>query len=75
MADYWPEFAQNGKAGITVEQLLSHQVRRSGVRRARGQEVRGSEWGVGVGIDDVRLPCSFSSAPPVSVSPSLASIH
>jgi len=23
---YWPEFAQNGKANITVEMLLSHQV-------------------------------------------------
>jgi len=28
MAAYWPEFAQNGKAAITVEQMLSH---RSGV--------------------------------------------
>ena len=28
MARYWPEFAQNGKAAITVEQMLSH---RSGV--------------------------------------------
>lgn len=25
VADYWPEFAQNGKAGITVAQLVSHQ--------------------------------------------------
>lgn len=26
VADYWPEFAQNGKADITVRQLLSHQA-------------------------------------------------
>ncbi len=26
VAAYWPEFAQNGKAGITVSQLLSHQA-------------------------------------------------
>ncbi|KAK7475375.1 hypothetical protein BaRGS_00033393 [Batillaria attramentaria] len=24
--DYWPEFAQNGKANVTVEMLLSHQA-------------------------------------------------
>ena len=26
VADYWPEFAQNGKADITVRQLMSHQA-------------------------------------------------
>ncbi len=26
VADYWPEFAQNGKGAITVRQLLSHQA-------------------------------------------------
>jgi CubicO group peptidase (beta-lactamase class C family) len=26
VANYWPEFAQNGKAAITVRQLLSHQA-------------------------------------------------
>lgn len=26
VAEYWPEFAQNGKEGITVRQLLSHQA-------------------------------------------------
>jgi CubicO group peptidase (beta-lactamase class C family) len=26
VADYWPEFAQNGKAAITVGQLLSHEA-------------------------------------------------
>ena len=26
VADYWPEFAQNGKEGITVTQALSHQA-------------------------------------------------
>ena len=26
VARYWPEFAQNGKAGVTVRQLLGHQA-------------------------------------------------
>jgi CubicO group peptidase (beta-lactamase class C family) len=26
VADYWPEFAQNGKAAVTVRQLLAHQA-------------------------------------------------
>ena len=26
VASYWPAFAQNGKAGVTVRQLLSHQA-------------------------------------------------
>jgi CubicO group peptidase (beta-lactamase class C family) len=26
VADYWPEFAQNGKAAVTVRQLLSHEA-------------------------------------------------
>ena len=26
VAQYWPEFAQGGKAGVTVEQMLSHQA-------------------------------------------------
>lgn len=26
VADYWPEFAQNGKQNVTVRQLLSHQA-------------------------------------------------
>lgn len=26
VATYWPEFAQNGKAGVTVRQLLNHQA-------------------------------------------------
>jgi CubicO group peptidase (beta-lactamase class C family) len=31
VADYWPEFAQNGKAAITVRQLLAHQAGLSGL--------------------------------------------
>tara|TARA_R110002072_G_scaffold36524_3_gene107534 strand:+ start:18742 stop:19917 length:1176 start_codon:yes stop_codon:yes gene_type:complete len=31
VADYWPEFAVNGKANITVAQLLSHQAGLCGV--------------------------------------------
>ncbi|WP_297515719.1 serine hydrolase domain-containing protein [uncultured Caulobacter sp.] len=30
VADVWPEFAQNGKAAVTVEQALSHQAGLSG---------------------------------------------
>ena len=26
VAEYWPEFAQNGKGAITVRQLLSHEA-------------------------------------------------
>ena len=26
VAEYWPEFAQHGKAAITVRQLLSHEA-------------------------------------------------
>lgn len=31
VADYWPEFAQNGKGSITVRQLLAHQAGLSGL--------------------------------------------
>lgn len=31
VADIWPEFAQNGKGGITVAQLLSHQAGLCGI--------------------------------------------
>lgn len=31
VATYWPEFAQNGKGGVTVRQLLSHQAGLSGL--------------------------------------------
>ncbi len=31
VADYWPEFAQNGKGEITVRQLLAHQAGLSGL--------------------------------------------
>jgi CubicO group peptidase (beta-lactamase class C family) len=36
IADYWPEFAQNGKGGITVRHILSH--------RAGLPEVAGLSW-------------------------------
>lgn len=32
VADYWPEFAQAGKAAVTVRQLLSHQAGLSAIR-------------------------------------------
>lgn len=31
VADYWPEFAASGKAGVTVAQALSHQAGLSGI--------------------------------------------
>ena len=33
VATYWPEFAQNGKEGITIRQLLSHQAGLSALDR------------------------------------------
>lgn len=33
VATYWPAFAQNGKAGITVRQLLCHEAGLYGIRR------------------------------------------
>jgi CubicO group peptidase (beta-lactamase class C family) len=32
VADYWPEFAQNGKGSITVRQLLGHQAGLVGIK-------------------------------------------
>ncbi len=29
VSKYWPEFAANGKEDVTIEQLLSHQVKLS----------------------------------------------
>lgn len=26
VSKYWPEFAQNGKSGITIKQILGHEV-------------------------------------------------
>ena len=38
VATYWPEFAQNGKAAVTVRQLLSHQAGLVGVQGGFGME-------------------------------------
>ncbi|WP_405473577.1 serine hydrolase domain-containing protein [Paenarthrobacter ilicis] len=44
VAGYWPEFAANGKAGITVSQLLSHQAGLLGVEGGLTlEEVNNSE--------------------------------
>ena len=58
VAEYWPEFAQNGKGAMTVRQLLSHEAGlvwideplqrrghagpRQGLRCSRGRSRRGS---------------------------------
>lgn len=39
VAEYWPEFAANGKATITVEQMLSHRAGLSGLPAATVPEV------------------------------------
>lgn len=39
IAEYWPEFAQNGKAEITVRQLLSHQAGLHAFHRKVDREV------------------------------------
>lgn len=39
VAEYWPEFAANGKAAITVEQLLSHRAGLSALPAATPAEV------------------------------------
>jgi CubicO group peptidase (beta-lactamase class C family) len=33
VATYWPEFARNGKADVTVRQLLSHQAGLAAISR------------------------------------------
>lgn len=40
VADVWPEFAQAGKAGVTVEQALSHQAGLSGFP----DQMEASDW-------------------------------
>ena len=60
VAEYWPEFAQNGKAAITVRQLLGHEAglglaRRAAARREparprlRRRAPRAAEAGVAAG--------------------------
>ena len=66
VAEYWPEFAQNGKAAITVRQLLGHEAglvwhRRAAAPRGPARPrlrlrcARAAEAGVGAG-DAARLP-------------------
>ncbi len=66
VAEYWPEFAQNGKGAVTVRQLLSHEaglvwidepLRPRGHARPRPglSRARASEAGLGAG-NAARLP-------------------
>ena len=44
VADYWPEFAQAGKAAITVRQVLSHQSGLYHIRRMIDDAHRMLDW-------------------------------
>jgi CubicO group peptidase (beta-lactamase class C family) len=44
VADHWPEFAQNGKAGITVRQVLTHQSGLYHIRRIIDGAERMLDW-------------------------------
>ncbi|NND66712.1 MAG: beta-lactamase family protein, partial [Halioglobus sp.] len=44
VADYWPEFAQAGKAGITVRQVLSHQSGLYHIRQMIDHVDRMMDW-------------------------------
>ena len=45
VADYWPEFAQNGKAEITVRQILTHQAGLYHIRQMIDDASRMCDWG------------------------------
>jgi CubicO group peptidase (beta-lactamase class C family) len=47
VADYWPEFAQNGKAGITVRHVLAHQSGLYHIRRIIDRAERMLDWAHG----------------------------
>lgn len=55
VADYWPEFARRGKAGITVRHVFSHQ---SGVAHVAGIVPRGgfNDWGLMIGLIEETRP-------------------
>jgi CubicO group peptidase (beta-lactamase class C family) len=44
VADYWPEFAQNGKAGITVRHVLAHQSGLYHIRQMIDRADRMLDW-------------------------------
>jgi CubicO group peptidase (beta-lactamase class C family) len=45
VADYWPEFAENGKAAITVRHVLAHQAGLYHVRQMVDRADRLLDWG------------------------------
>jgi CubicO group peptidase (beta-lactamase class C family) len=45
VADYWPEFAQNGKAATTVRHVLAHQAGLYQVRQMVDRADRMLDWG------------------------------
>jgi CubicO group peptidase (beta-lactamase class C family) len=56
VADYWPEFAQNGKAGITVRHVLAHQSGLYHVRRMVDRADRMLDWEYMVGAIERAAP-------------------
>jgi len=45
VADYWPEFAQNGKGTITVRHVLTHQAGLYNIRQMVDDAARMRDWG------------------------------
>lgn len=45
VAEYWPEFAQNGKEDITVRQILTHQAGLYHIRQMIDDASRMRDWG------------------------------
>jgi CubicO group peptidase (beta-lactamase class C family) len=56
VADYWPEFAQNGKAGITVRHVLAHQAGLYHVRQMVDRASRMLDWEYMVGAIERAAP-------------------
>ena len=56
VADYWPEFARNGKAGITVRHVLTHQSGLYHVRQMIDRADRMLDWAYMVGAIERAAP-------------------
>jgi len=54
VAEYWPEFAANGKAGLTVRQVMTHHAGLSGLRGATKEDL----------LDHVVMEERLAAAPP-----------
>jgi CubicO group peptidase (beta-lactamase class C family) len=54
VAEYWPEFAANGKAGLTVREVMRHRAGLSGLRGATKEDL----------LDHVVMEERLAAAPP-----------